>query len=87
MSVLAGTHACSKSCLDRALAENRRRGAAAVAASGTTLTAIAGISDVLAAKILGHIGDISRFPGSDHLASYAGTAPMPGREVGRPCVL
>ena len=59
--------------LDKATAENRRRCAAAVAASGTTLTQLAGISDVLAAKILGHIGDISRFPSADHLASYAGT--------------
>ena len=59
--------------LDRALADNRRRCAAAVAACGTTLTDIAGISDLLAAKILGHIGDIARFPSADHLASYAGT--------------
>ena len=62
--------------LDRALAQNRRRCAAAVAASGTTLTQLAGISDVLAAKILGHIGDIGRFPSADRLASYAGTAPI-----------
>ena len=62
--------------LDRALADNRRRCVAAVAASGTTLTTLCGISDVLAAKMLGHIGDIARFPSSDHLASYAGTAPI-----------
>ena len=62
--------------LDGALAENRRRCVAAVAASGTTLTHLAGISDVLAAKISGHIGDIGRFPSADHLASYAGTAPI-----------
>ena len=62
--------------LDRALAQNRQRCAAAVAASGTTLTQLAGISDVLAAKILGHIGDIGRFPSADRLASYAGTAPI-----------
>ena len=49
--------------LDRALAQNRRRCAAArVAASGTNLCDLAGISDVLAAKILGHIGDIGRLP-------------------------
>ena len=62
--------------LDRALAANRRRCAAAVAASGTSLCDLAGISDVLAAKILGHIGDIGRFPSADRLASYAGTAPI-----------
>jgi hypothetical protein len=45
--------------IDRPLVENRTRCAAAVAASGTTVTAIFGISDVLAAKILGHAGDVS----------------------------
>lgn len=48
--------------IDRALVENRTRCAAAVMASGTTLTSVFGISDVLAAKILGHAGDISRLP-------------------------
>ncbi len=62
--------------LDRVLADNRRRCAAAVAASGTTLTTIFGISDVLAAKILGHTGDIRRFASADHFASYTGTAPI-----------
>ena len=37
--------------IDRALVENRARCAAAVGASGTTLTTVFGISDVLAAKI------------------------------------
>jgi transposase len=62
--------------LDHAIANNRRRCQAAVAASGTTLTSMRGVSDVLAAKILGHIGAITRFPSADHLASYAGTAPI-----------
>jgi transposase len=62
--------------IDRALVENRTRCAAAVAASGTTLAAIFGISDVLAAKILGHVGDVSRFRSADRFASYTGTAPI-----------
>ncbi len=62
--------------IDRALVENRPRCAAAVAASGTTLAAIFGISDVLAAKILGHVGDVSRFGSADRFASYTGTAPI-----------
>lgn len=62
--------------LDRAMAANRKRCQAAVAASGTTLTSMRGVSHVLAAKILGHVGDISRFASADHLASYAGTAPI-----------
>ena len=62
--------------IDRALIDNRRRCAQAVTASGTTLTEIFGISEVLAAKILGHSGDISRFANADHYASYTGTAPI-----------
>ncbi len=62
--------------LDRALAENRCRCAAAVAASGTSLTSVFGISDVLAAKILGHTGDVRRFASADRFASYTGTAPV-----------
>jgi len=61
---------------DRALVANRARCAAAVAASGTTLTNVFGISDVLAAKILGHVGDVSRFASADRFASYSGTAPI-----------
>ncbi len=62
--------------LDKAMVENRRRSREAVEASGTTLTQIYGISEVLAAKIIGQIGTIERFPSADHLASYAGTAPI-----------
>ena len=62
--------------LDRALGDNRRRCAAAVAASGTSLTSVFGISEVLAAKILGHTGDIARFDTADRFASYSGTAPV-----------
>jgi transposase len=62
--------------IDRALIDNRRRCAEAVATSGTTLTEIFGISEVLAAKILGHTGKITRFASADHYASYTGTAPI-----------
>ncbi len=61
---------------DRALVENRARCTVAVAASGTTLTTVFGISDVLATKILGHVGDVSRFESADRFASYSGTAPI-----------
>jgi transposase len=40
------------------------------------LPKIFGISDVLAAKILGHTGDITRFATAGHYASYTGTAPI-----------
>jgi transposase len=62
--------------IDRALAQNRTRCASAVAASGSTLTAIFGISEVLATKILGHAGDVGRFSSADCFASYSGTAPI-----------
>ncbi|WP_327425732.1 IS110 family transposase (plasmid) [Streptomyces sp. NBC_01527] len=34
-----------------------------------------GLGTGLAAKVLGHIGDIARFPTEHHLASYNGSAP------------
>ena len=48
----------------------------AVTSSGTTLTGVFGPGPVLAAKILGHAGDRTRFPDRDHVASYTGTAPI-----------
>jgi transposase len=48
----------------------------AVRAHGTTLTQIHGVGPILAAKLLGHAGPITRFPSRDHFASYAGTAPV-----------
>ena len=48
----------------------------AVRDHGTTLTQVYGVGPVLAAKLLGHTGDITRFPSRDHFASYTGTAPV-----------
>jgi transposase len=48
----------------------------AVTSSGTTLMEVFGLGPVLAAKILGHAGDLTRFPDRDHFASYTGTAPI-----------
>ena len=48
----------------------------AVSEHGTTLTEVFGVGAVLAAKLLGHAGDITRFPDRDHFASYTGTAPV-----------
>jgi transposase len=44
--------------------------------NGTKLTQIRGVGPVVAAKIIGHTGDIGRFPSRDHYASYTGTAPL-----------
>jgi transposase len=48
----------------------------AVCEHGTTLTQLYGVGPVLAAKLLGHAGDITRFPDRDHFASSTGTAPV-----------
>ena len=42
--------------------------------NGTTLTQVFGVGPVLAARLVGHTGDIIRFPDRDHFASYTGTA-------------
>ncbi|MFE6849027.1 transposase [Streptomyces sp. NPDC057686] len=48
----------------------------ALAASRTTLTTLPGLGTVLAAKILRHIGDVSRSPTEHHFASCTGSAPL-----------
>ena len=48
----------------------------AVAASGTTLTDIFGVGDVVAATLLGHTGDVARFATAEKFAAYNGTAPV-----------
>jgi transposase len=49
---------------------------ALVAQSGTTLTEIPGVASIVAAKVIGHTGDITRFPDQHHFASFNGTAPI-----------
>ena len=56
--------------------ESNGRIRAAVAASGTTLTEIFGIGDVIAATLIGHTGDVTRFANEDKFAAYNGTAPV-----------
>jgi transposase len=48
----------------------------AVVASGTTLTDVHGIGPLGAVIILGHTGDVARFPTSGHFARYTCTAPI-----------
>jgi len=48
----------------------------AVAASGTSLIDIRGVGVVVAAMIIGHTGDVSRFASAAHFASYNATAPI-----------
>ena len=62
--------------LDAQLRGTRKKLAAAVKVSGTTLTEVFGVGPVIAGTIIGDIADVSRFPGRDHFASYNGTAPV-----------
>ncbi len=62
--------------LDRKIAELSGRIEAEVEASSTTLTEIFGVGPILAARIVGTVGDVARFPTKAHFASYAGTAPV-----------
>jgi transposase len=62
--------------LDRKILDLNTRVEAEVEASGTTLTEIFGVGPILAATILGMVGDVGRFPTRAHFASYAGTAPV-----------
>ena len=62
--------------LDRRITEATKALSAAVAASGTTLTDLHGIGDVVAAKILAGAGAVSRFRSEAAFASYCGVAPI-----------
>ena len=62
--------------LERKIADLDGRIEAEVETSGTTLTEIFGIGPILAARIIGTVGNVARFPTKAHFASYAGTAPV-----------
>jgi transposase len=48
----------------------------AVLATGTSLMQLHGVGTVVAATLLGRIGDIRRFPTAGHFAAYCGVAPL-----------
>ncbi len=62
--------------LDRKIADLNGRIESEVEASGTTLTEIFGVGPILAAKIIGTVGNVGRFPTKARFASYSGTAPV-----------
>jgi transposase len=47
-----------------------------VARSNTTLVQLFGVGPVLAARFLGEVGDVRRFPSKHHFAAHTGTAPL-----------
>jgi transposase len=66
--------------LDRQLAEIDREAAAIfhTQADAAIITSLTGIGDVLGAELLAAIGgSLAGFASADHLAGYAGLAPMP----------
>ena len=69
--------------LDTQRREARRRIAAAVTASKTTVTELFGVGPIVAATVIGDVGDIARFPSRDHFAAYNGTAPIEVSSGGR----
>ena len=60
----------------RRLRDTRKKLAAAVRASRTTLTEVFGVGPVIAGTIIGDASGVARFPGRDHFAAYNGTAPV-----------
>src|SRR3954451_1365878 len=62
--------------LDAEIAMSKRRVVVAVDAADSTLTELYGVGAVVAGIIIGHVGDVRRFPSRDHFASYNATAPI-----------
>ena len=62
--------------LDRDLDDVKTRITAAVGVSGTNLIELHGVGPIVAALVLGQVGDPKRFPTRDRFASYNGTAPI-----------
>jgi transposase len=62
--------------VDARIGDTRKKLAAAVAATGTSLTGLFGVGPVVPAAVIGDARDVSRFPGRDHFAACNGTAPI-----------
>jgi transposase len=73
---VAGEHLADLRRIDAMLAGIKKKLAAAVKASGTSLTGVFGVGPVIAATVIGDVADITRFPTAGKFASYNGTAPI-----------
>jgi transposase len=62
--------------LDAQIRESKKKLAAAVKASGTSLTEIFGVGPVIAATVIGDVAGVARFATRDRFAAYNGTAPV-----------
>jgi transposase len=63
--------------LDHEIAEMTSEIKQAITDLGTSLTDIHGVGAITAARIIGEVGDIRRFPSKHHFAAGNGTAPIP----------
>ena len=61
----------------------KRRIAAAVVASGTTVTDVFCVGPIVAYLVLGYTGDATRFADCHHFAAYNGTVPVEMSSAGR----
>jgi transposase len=73
---LAGDLVADVRDLDHRIAVVEARITAAVKRSKTSLVALFGVGPVLAAKLLGEVGDVRRFPTKHQFAAHTGTAPL-----------
>jgi transposase len=72
---LAGELVTDARQLDKRIAAVEARIKAAVAQANTSLLELFGVGPVLAARFLGEVGDIGRFPTKHQFAAHTGTAP------------
>ena len=73
---LAGELVADVRQLEQRIAAVEARIKAAVAQANTSLLELFGVGPVLAARFLGEVGDIGRFPSKHHFAAHTGTAPL-----------
>jgi transposase len=62
--------------LEAEIKATKTRARLAVEASKTSLTDLHGVGPIVAALVIGHSGDVTRFASRNHYASYTGTAPI-----------
>ena len=62
--------------LEQRIAQVEARIKTAVALANTSLVQLFGVGPVLAARFLGEVGDVRRFPSRHHFAAHTGTAPL-----------
>jgi transposase len=73
---LAGEWVDELGVIDTRIKAAKKQLAALVAETGSRLLTLNGIGPSGAARLLGDIGDVSRFPTRAHFASWNGTAPL-----------